>query len=62
MNKLLHSSNLALTSGNQPELVTFVDSVVDFILANENGRVFLNWDRNALMQAVAYNMDKGTFL
>ena len=39
MNKLLHSSNLALTSGNQPELVTFVDSVVDFIMANENGRV-----------------------
>jgi len=62
MNKLLHSSNLALTNGNQPELVTFVNSVVDFILANENGRVFLNWDRNALMQAVAYNMAKGTFL
>jgi hypothetical protein len=39
MNKLLHSSNLALTNGNQPELVTFVNLVVDFILANENGRV-----------------------
>ena len=62
MNELLHRSNLALTNGNQPELVTFVNSVVDFIMANENGRVFLNWDRNALMQAVAYNMAKGTFL
>jgi hypothetical protein len=62
MNELLHRSNLALTNGNQPELVTFVNSVVDFIMANENGRVAEGWPRETLCQTVAYNMAKNTLL
>jgi len=62
MNELLHSSNLALTSGNQPELVTFVESVVDFCIKHENGKVLDGWPRNLIQLLVAYHMAKDTIL
>ncbi len=61
-NPILNSAVSALNSAKQPKFIEFVDKVVDYCVANENGKVFQDWDRDVLRQLVAYHQAKGTLL
>ena len=61
-NPLLQSVMIALQSGNQREAMEEIDSIVDFCIQHENGKVFDNWDRDLIRTMVAYHKAKGTMV
>jgi len=62
MNPLLQSVQIALQSAEQKEAITFIDKVVDFCIAMENGKVLDGWPRDLIQLLVAYHMAKNTFI
>ena len=61
-NPLLQSVMIALQGGNQREAMEEIDSIVDFCIQHENGKVFDNWDRDLIRTMVAYHKAKGTMV
>jgi hypothetical protein len=61
-NAVLNSAVAALRSGEQPHFNAYVDSIVDYCIKNENGKVFQDWDKDTLRQLVAYHQAKGTLI
>ncbi|MHC4315793.1 MAG: hypothetical protein ACYSW3_25400 [Planctomycetota bacterium] len=61
-NPVLNSAVAALKSGKQPHFNAYVNSIVDYCIENENGKVFQDWDRETLEQLVAYHQAKGTLI
>lgn len=61
-NNLLSSVQVALRSGNQPEAVQWIDSIVDFCIKHENGKVFDGWEREDVQLMVAYHIAKKTLI
>ena len=61
-NPLLQSVMIALQGGNQREAIEEIDSIVDFCIQHENGKVFDNWDRDLIRTMVAYHKAKGTMV
>ena len=61
-NPLLQSVQLALHNGAQAEAIAFIDKVVDFCIAKENGKVLYGWPCDLIQLLVAYHMAKNTFI
>lgn len=61
-NAVLNSAVATLNSGKQPHFNAYVDSIVDYCIKNENGKVFQDWDKDTLRQLVAYHQAKGTLI
>jgi len=62
MNPLLQSVQLAIQDGTQVEAIAYIDKLVDFCIANENGRVLPGWPRELIQLLVAYHIAKDTFV
>ncbi len=62
MNPLLQSVQIALQNAEQKEAIAFIDKVVDFCIAMENGKVLDGWPRDLIQLLVAYHMAKDTFI
>ena len=62
MNPLLQSVQIALQNAEQKEAIDFIDKVVDFCIAMENGKVLDGWPRDLMKLLVAYHMAKDTFI
>lgn len=62
MNPLLQSVQIALQNAEQKEALAFIDKVVDFCIAMENGKVLDGWPRDLIQLLVAYHMAKDTFI
>ena len=62
MNPLLQSVQIALQNAEQEEAIAFIDKVVDFCIARENGKVLDGWPRDLIQILVADHMSKDTFI
>ena len=62
MNPILQSVQIAIKDGTQVEAIAYIDKLVDFCIANENGRVLPNWSRELIQLLVAYHMAKDTII
>lgn len=61
-NPVLNSAVAALNSEAQSHFNEYVNSIVDYCIENENGKVFEDWDKETLRQLVAYHQAKGTLI
>jgi hypothetical protein len=60
MNPLLQSVQIALQNAEQKEAITFINKVVDFCIAMENGKVLDGATRDYIQTLVAYHIAKDT--
>ena len=61
-NFLLQSVQVSLQEGEQVEAIAYIDKLVDFFIANENGKVLPSWPRELIQLLIAYHMAKDTFI
>ena len=61
-NPLLQQVLVAIENNSQKDALAFVNQIVDFMINNENGRVFEGWPRETLVQLTAYHLAKGTLI